>query len=189
MIYQNNIIVSLTNSKLNILRLQFPSLRMSCLHCKNSSVQGCLRVAININVGGTSCKKRKKKRKSAWRYRQNRHGFDPWVGKIPWTGKWQPTPAFFPRKFHGQRSLAGYSPCGCKEMDTREAGAGVRNFWDCFKGDSQKLDSRKFTHLLVMLERRQYQPFKVNKARITVSSCLAMIFGIKNTKVPTAKLS
>ena len=69
----------------------------------------------------------------------------------------------------------------------RGAGAGVRNFWDCFKGDSQKLDSRKFTHLLVMLERRKYQSFKVHKARITVSSCLAMIFGIKNTKVPSAK--
>ena len=31
--------------------------------------------------------------------------------------KWQITPVFFPRKFHGQRSLAGYSPWGCKESD------------------------------------------------------------------------
>ena len=35
-------------------------------------------------------------------------GFDPWVGKIPWSRKWQPTP-FLPGEFHGQRSLAGYS--------------------------------------------------------------------------------
>ena len=35
--------------------------------------------------------------------------FDPWVGKIPWRRKWQPTPVFLPRKSHGQRSLAGYS--------------------------------------------------------------------------------
>ena len=31
---------------------------------------------------------------------------------------WQPTPAFLPGEFHGQRSLAGYSPWGCKESDT-----------------------------------------------------------------------
>ena len=27
--------------------------------------------------------------------------FDPWVGKIPWRRKWQPTLVFFPGKFHG----------------------------------------------------------------------------------------
>ena len=42
------------------------------------------------------------------------------VGKIPWRRAWQPTPVFLPRKFHGQRSLAGYSPCGCKELDMTE---------------------------------------------------------------------
>ena len=25
-----------------------------------------------------------------------RHGFDPWVSKIPWSRKWQPTPVFLP---------------------------------------------------------------------------------------------
>ena len=35
-------------------------------------------------------------------------GFDPWVGKIPWRGKWQPTPVFLPGKPHGQRNLVGY---------------------------------------------------------------------------------
>ena len=42
-------------------------------------------------------------------------GFDPWVGKIPWRGKWQPTPVFLPGEFHGQRSLVGCSPRGHKE--------------------------------------------------------------------------
>ena len=37
-----------------------------------------------------------------------RCGFNPWIRKIPWRRKWQPTPVFLPRKFHGQRSLAGY---------------------------------------------------------------------------------
>ena len=43
-----------------------------------------------------------------------RPGFDPWVGKISWRIKWQPTPVFLPGKSHGQRSLAGDSPWGHK---------------------------------------------------------------------------
>ena len=35
--------------------------------------------------------------------------FLPWVRKIPWRKKWQPTPVFLPRKSHGKRSFAGYS--------------------------------------------------------------------------------
>ena len=42
------------------------------------------------------------------------------VGKIPWRRKWHPTPVFLPGEFHGQRSLAGYSPWSCKESDTTE---------------------------------------------------------------------
>ena len=49
-----------------------------------------------------------------------RLGFDPWVGKIPWRKKWQPTPVFLPGEFHGLRSLVGYSPEGRKESDTTE---------------------------------------------------------------------
>ena len=44
-------------------------------------------------------------------------GFDPWVGKIPWRRKWQPTPVFLPGEFHGWRSLVGYSPWDHKESD------------------------------------------------------------------------
>ena len=40
--------------------------------------------------------------------------FNPWVRKVPWRRKWQHTPVFLPTKSHGQRSLAGYSPWGCK---------------------------------------------------------------------------
>ena len=49
-----------------------------------------------------------------------RPGFKPWVGKIPWRRKWQPTPVFLPGKSHGRMSLAGYSPWGFKELDTTE---------------------------------------------------------------------
>ena len=50
-----------------------------------------------------------------------RHGFDPWVGKIPWRRAWQPTSVYLPGESHGQRSLAGCSPWGLKESDTNEA--------------------------------------------------------------------
>ena len=44
-------------------------------------------------------------------------GFNPWVGKIPWSRKWYLTPVFL-LEFHGQRSLAGYSPWDHREADT-----------------------------------------------------------------------
>ena len=43
-------------------------------------------------------------------YQYNRHGFDPWVKKIPWRRKLQPTPVLLPGKSHRQRNLQGYSP-------------------------------------------------------------------------------
>ena len=52
--------------------------------------------------------------------RGKRCEFDPWVGKIPWRRKLQPTPVFLPQECHGQRNLAGYSPWVCKELDTTE---------------------------------------------------------------------
>ena len=55
---------------------------------------------------------------SACQHRRCR--FDPWVGKIPWRRKWQPTLVFFPGEFHGQRSLVGCSLRGRKESDTTE---------------------------------------------------------------------
>ena len=45
---------------------------------------------------------------------------DPWVGKIPWSRKCQPTLVFLHEKSHGNRSLVSYSPRGCKEPDMTE---------------------------------------------------------------------
>ena len=71
-----------------------------------------------IFPGGASGKE------SACQCRRLKRGrYDPWVGKIPWRRKWQPTPVFLPRKFHRLRSLAGRlmgSPWACKESDTTE---------------------------------------------------------------------
>ena len=66
--------------------------------------------------GGASGKKKTKKQKKktkkpacqcrTWK----RHGFNPWIGKIPWRRAWQHTPVFLPGEFHGQRILVCYSP-------------------------------------------------------------------------------
>ena len=51
-----------------------------------------------------------------------------WVRSLGWedpleeemaihSSKWQSTPVFLPGESHGQRSLMGYSPMGCKESD------------------------------------------------------------------------
>ena len=55
---------------------------------------------------GVTCGK-----ESTCQYRKlKRCGFDPWVGKIPWSRNWHPTPVILPAKSHGQRSLVDYSP-------------------------------------------------------------------------------
>ena len=45
-----------------------------------------------------------------------RYRFNPWVRKIPWRSKWQPTPVFLSVKPHGQRSLEVYSQWGHKRV-------------------------------------------------------------------------
>ena len=49
---------------------------------------------------------------------------ETWVQSLGWEDplekEWLPTPVFWPGEFHGQRSLAGYSPWGRKESDTTE---------------------------------------------------------------------
>ena len=45
---------------------------------------------------------------------------NPWVRKIPWRRGWLLTPISLPWEFHGQRSMAGYSPLGHRESNTNE---------------------------------------------------------------------
>ena len=45
-----------------------------------------------------------------------RSKFSPWVGKIPWRRKWQPTLELLPRISHGQGNLEGSSPWGHKRV-------------------------------------------------------------------------
>ena len=57
-------------------------------------------------------------KESACQCRRTR--FDPWTRKIPWRKEWLLTPVFLPGGFHGQRSLAGYTERGHRELDTTE---------------------------------------------------------------------
>ena len=63
----------------------------------------------------------------------------PWLGKIPWRRKWQPTPVFLPGESHGWRTLVGYSPQGHKESDMTERLHFHFSFHDCvsFHGERQ----------------------------------------------------
>ena len=47
-------------------------------------------------------------------YQYSRPGFNPWIGKISWRRAWQPTPVCCLYNPHGQRSLVGHSPQGCR---------------------------------------------------------------------------
>ena len=53
-----------------------------------------------------------------WWRNCKRHGFNPWVRKIPWKRAPQPTSVLLPGESHGQRSLVDYSPQNCKELNT-----------------------------------------------------------------------
>ena len=57
-----------------------------------------------------------------------RPGFDPCIREIPWRRKWEPTAVFLPRKFHGQRSLTGYSPCSSKVFSSIQSLSRVQLF-------------------------------------------------------------
>ena len=55
--------------------------------------------------------------------------FDPWIGKIPWRRKWQPTPVFLPGKSHGQRSLVAG---GLQSMGSKRVGHNLAIKQQCY---------------------------------------------------------
>ena len=88
-------------------------------HCRNRNVSSLQ--AINVHRALTRCKaslvaqmvKNPTAVQETWVRSLGRE--DP-LGQ----GEGQPTPVFLPGELHGQRSLAGYSPWGLKELDTTE---------------------------------------------------------------------
>ena len=67
-----------------------------------------------------------------------RCGFYPWVWKIPWGRKWQPTLAFLPGESYGQRRLVGYSPYGRKDSDTTEVAGYAHACTNIHRDDPKK---------------------------------------------------
>ena len=63
-------------------------------------------------------------------------GFNPWVRKIPWRRIWQPTLRCLHEKSYGQKSLAGYSPKGCKgdrhDWVTEHEPEEATTTWNCW---------------------------------------------------------
>ena len=79
----------------------------------------CLHIALQFQiVFSYGLFRRVSGKESAYQFR--RWGFNPWIRKISWRKKWQPTPVVLPGEFLGERSLAGCSPWGCQELDMTE---------------------------------------------------------------------
>ena len=69
-------------------------------------------------------------KESTWQCRRHRtRRFDPWVRKIPWSRKWQPTPVLLPEESHGQSSLEAIVH-GIAESDVTDHMHTI--YWGCF---------------------------------------------------------
>ena len=94
--------------------------------------------------------------------RCKRCGFNPWVRKIPWRRKWYPTPVFLPEKFHGQRTLGGYSTWVAKSQ-TQLSGQHIHTHTLIHSHTHSQTNSHTHTHshtnnlvlCIVFLERRE----------------------------------
>ena len=91
--------------------------------------------------------------------------FDPWVRKIPWGRKWQPTPVFLPGKSHGQRSLAGYNLWGHKRVRYNLA-------------TKQQITSMTQIHCARSKEEAMYEKIKEVKMQFRPDIILANLIGI-----------
>ena len=78
-----------------------------------------------------------------------RHRFHPWGRKIPWRRKRPPTPVVLPGKFHGQKSLVGYSPWVCRVRHLHVSLHGHPNV----RGSSVLIRGKEIT--LLIPERRE----------------------------------
>ena len=96
------------------------------------------------------------------------------VRKIPWRRIWLPTPVFWPGEFHRQRSLAGYSPWGRKELDTTERLSLFTTIYKMgFAGDLMGKESPAVQEIQKMWVQSLGQEDPLEKGMVTHSSILA----------------
>ena len=104
--------------------------------------------------------------------------------------KWQPTSVFLPGKSHTQRSLASYSPWGCKALDmTEQLSRQARNVVIYLeKGKiyrkkllEQKQFSKVGIHKVTIQKLQSYKPTTVIKHfKIDIPMIATKILGIKD---------
>ena len=120
--------------------------------------------------------------------RCKRLGFYPWLRKILWSRKWQPTPVFLPGKSHGQRSLAGYSPWDHKETDMTECAHArthtpTHTFTQRIKDSSLIFSDHLSTEILVHFDlqllctRKVFWQLRRVSVTVSFSSCLCFSVG------------
>ena len=122
-----------------------------------------------------------------------RYSFDSWVGKIPWSKKWQLTPVLLPEKLHGQRSLVGYSPRGCKASNTTKR-LNMQVF--AILSKERKKNSTKSTWRHAFLSFRSFisyvleWPFSVNRQRFLSwrHSCAQIKRKLMQNKIDISKI-
>ena len=128
---------------------------LASLASSNLGVDGNLMVMAYGRVGFPWWLSRWRILLQCWRHRRCR--FDSWVGKIPWRRIWQPTPVFLPGKFHGQRSLVGYSPWGHKDLEITEQQHTEVRKWDSeFSKSNKGLDKLCSLSFGVTIENERY---------------------------------
>ena len=94
--------------------------------------------------------------------RHKRHGFDPWIRKIPWRRAWQPTPVFLPGGSHGQRKTGGLQSMGSQR---------VRHDWsDLACMHAMPLQSQK----------EEPSSLELMDSRSISSCCLESLFSLKD---------
>ena len=91
---------------------------------------------------------------------------DPWVRKIPWSRKWQPTPVFLPGKFHGQRSLA--DPWGHSGSDMTERYPHMEN------RSITEFQIRDSLTFLVLIHLQIHREKKHDPQRINIAWCTVL---------------
>ena len=88
----------------------------SGLNISKEALRGKQYLSIYLGIPSGSAVKKKK---CLW---CRRCGFDPWVGKIPWRRKQQPTPVFLSGKILWSQKPGGLCPWGHKESGRTEHG-------------------------------------------------------------------
>ena len=100
-----------------------------------------------------------------------------WIRKSPWSRKWKTTPVFSSERFHGQRSLVGYSPwdgkvadtlCNWACTDTHTHKANINLSLACIRGyiiGKESLNIKKRKQLILLFKLQVFHIFIMELAK------------------------